>query len=225
MKRALALLLVLASLLVWAMLPKGVDTPLPGALETLGLPSPDGAVTMTFLGTSLTRDLPRAALENALTNCLKHPVTVQIIAKGGETSRWGLTQIEQVIASAPDLLFMEFTINDADLRRRVSLSESAKNHRALLDAVSAALPGTRIVLLRLNRAYGTRALLRPRQAAYDRQLTAFDRPILDLRPEWSARGKDALPDGIHPTPEAVHAITLPALTRAISTDPACRSKG
>ena len=51
---------------------------------------------------------------------------------GGATSAWGLDQVDVVIAKAPDLIVLEFAINDADLGRGLSLAESRDNHRSLI---------------------------------------------------------------------------------------------
>ena len=204
----------------WAIHPKGADTPHTTVLPQPGAHTKADDLRVTFLGTSLTAALPTAALEQQIATCTGLDTTITAIAKGGAPSTWGVTQLDRVIASAPDIVFVEFTINDADLRRRISLEGSARAHRTLLDAVQTALPETKIMLLRLNRAFGLRAALRPRQARYDALLPdlAANTPAgyLDLRALWSAQGPSVLPDGIHPTAQAIEDITLPTLANAIA---------
>ena len=213
--------LLAAGLLAWAMHPKGADD---GAAPIL--PSPETALParpdlrVAHLGTSLTAALPVAMFEARASACLGRDVAATVVAAGGQTSLWGAGQLDRVIAAAPDVIFVEFSINDADLRRRVSLSDSARAHRSILTELQTALPQAKIVFLRLNRAYGLRAALRPRQARYDaiaHGLAMDSRAgYLDLRGQWAMAGQDVLPDGIHPTPEAIEEITIPALVTTLS---------
>lgn len=201
----------------WAIHPKGADDS-----HTAVRPSPEGPfidgpeLRVSVLGTSLSAALPVTSLEQSISACTQLDTTVSIIAAAGQTSLWGAQQLERVIATRPDVIFIEFTINDADLRRRVSLQDSNRAHRDILKTLHSALPDVRIVLLRLNRAHGLRAALRPRQARYEAQLPQLAQQTragyLDLRGPWSNATSAQIPDGVHPTPSAIDEITLPALT-------------
>lgn len=216
-----SLILIVGGAVAWAIHPKGADTaqqpvqPVPARL-----PSQNTDLRVTFLGTSLSAALPDQTFADSITSCTGLGTTVSLVTKGGQTSVWGATQLARVIAQKPDIIFVEFTINDADLRRRVSPNASARAHRIIVDTLGAALPDTQIMLLRLNRAYGLPAALRPRQSRYDALLPRLAEETragyLDLRPSWSTAGRSALPDGVHPSPQAVAQITLPALRTLIA---------
>lgn len=220
MKRLAALILIaLIGAGVWASHPKGADTPLKAATIIPAVPALQGPVKLAVIGTSLTADStwPEEVVEQ-LQTCTE--TTLRRMAKGGRTSDWGLANITTLLDDPPDLAVIEFTINDADIRRRISAQNSALNHGALIDVLRKANPDVRIVLLRLNRAYGLRAMLRPQLSRYEQNLTEIaqteDVDLLDLRPAWAKAGRAALTDGIHPAPEATSQLTTPALTTALA---------
>ena len=214
--------LVLAVVFAWAIHPKGADAAHETVLPGDGVPRANiDTLRVMFLGTSLSAALPVQELEARIKACRGADTIVSVIAAGGQTSPWGALQLDRVIATRPDIVFVEFTINDADLRRDVSLADSERAHRDILEGLRRALPNADIVLLRLNRAYGLRALLRPRQARYDALLPRLAEETnaghFDLRPQWSQAGRSLLPDGIHPSAQAVKDISLPPLTALIQT--------
>ena len=184
----------------------------------------DGPVTIVFMGTSLTAGDPWPDRVAALLEtCLKHPLRAFRIAQGGATSAWGLDQVDVVIAKAPDLIVLEFAINDADLRRGLSLAESRDNHRSLILQLHQGLPEVPIILMTMNPATGLRRLLRPRLAAYyglysdlaEQQAVG----LIDLYPRWQARLTIAqdliaqdLIDGVHPSAQSIDLVIVPVVT-------------
>lgn len=176
-------------------------------------------VALVFMGTSLTSGDPWPDLVvERLQACVRHPLRAQRIAEGGVTSAWGLSRIDAAIAAAPDLVILEFAINDADLRRGLSLEESRDNHRVLLARLKAGLPDARIILMTTNPATGLRRLLRPRLAAYYglyRDLAAeMDVGLIDLYPRWLAlpRAAQGLTDGVHPASDSAASVIVPVVT-------------
>lgn len=193
---------------------KSADRPLPLMALTANTP-----VTIVFMGTSLTAGDPWPDLViERLQTCVKRPLHALRIAQGGATSVWGLSRIEQVIAAAPDLVVLEFAINDADLRRGLSLGLSRDNHRAILARLKQGLPEVRIILMTTNPAIGLRRLLRPRLAAYYalyRNLAEeMDTGLIDLYPRWLAQPglAPALTDGVHPAHDGAASVIVPTLT-------------
>lgn len=190
--------------------------------ETEVLPSGQAPLRIVALGTSLTRNaLWPDTLASVLTACSGRPVLVTRIAEVGKNSAWGLTQAQAVAALKPDLVLIEFAINDADLRDGQSLDAALDAHQRLLDALAAEAPAARPVLMTTNRAFGMRGLLRPWLGAHYEQYRrlAAERQIglIDLAPLWaaaSATGQDGaplLPDGLHPTDAAVAHVAFPSL--------------
>ena len=200
------------ALLVWTLPPAPFeprDRPLPG-----GRP-PERVVV---LGTSLSarNDWPQA-LEAALGDCLGRPATVEVVARPGATSAWGLAQVGRVAAMDPDVVIVEFVINDADLLDGMRLGRSRSAHDALLSELAALAPEARVLLMTMNHARGPRGWARPRLAAYyafhPRLAERHGAGLLDLYPRWLARprGADGLRDGLHPTDAAAREVVLPPL--------------
>lgn len=190
--------------------------------ETEVLPMGQTPIRIVALGTSLTRNaLWPDTLARALTVCSGRPVLVTRIAEVGENSAWGLTQVQAVAALKPDLVLIEFAINDADLRDGQSLDAALEAHQRLLDGLAAEVPAARPVLMTTNRAFGLRGLLRPWLGAhydqYRRLAAARHTGLIDLAPLWAAApttgqdGEPLLPDGLHPTDPAVAGVAFPSL--------------
>ena len=178
-------------------------------------------INMLVLGSSLSArsDWPevlRDRLQDRLENCAAAGVELRVIATGGADSSWGLAQVSGGLDLRPDVVLIEFMINDADIRNRISRSESLRNHAQMIDMLRETQPDVAIFLLRLNRAYGPRALLRPSLAGYERLLPdiarRFSVGFIDLRPGWSDRwrsdGYRSLPDGLHPTDAAAREVNI-----------------
>jgi len=181
-------------------------------------PGPAGEVAISIVGTSLTAyyDWPDL-LADRLETSLDRPVRVSRVAKGGETSGWGLQNIGDIVSQAPDIVLIEFAINDADLRRRISLGTSIENHRRLIAGLRRADPSVAIVLVTMSPAYGLRRALRPRLAGYYdayRQIAQdTDTGLIDLYPRWLADDarRQAIPDGVHPTEAASSNLIVPTV--------------
>ena len=182
----------------------------------------NGAV-VTLVGTSLTAATTwPEALELRLAECIEFPVMVQRVARPGATSAWGLERLPEIIATAPDLVFIEFAINDADLRIGHSLTESRRNHAELIRALREAKPAVAIYLMTTNPALGALRKRRPLLAAhyesYHELATELQTGVVDIRPRWQGREtlRQDLPDGLHPTDESAGAVIVPALAPLIA---------
>lgn len=230
-----ALLLCLAVL--WVLAPVPVpQAPEPRALKPL--PPGTGPLRIVVLGTSLTeRARWPQELGRALSACSGREVAVLPVAKGGAGSEWGRGQVDRVVAAAPDLVLIEFSINDADLCDGVSLARARDNHSAILDALAAARPSAQPVLMTMSPAFGLRGWLRPwrsdHEAQYRQMAAERDIGLIDLVPVWTralaeapAGPRDLMPDGLHPRPEAVTAVALPLMRLQIGAVlPGCELGG
>lgn len=175
---------------------------------------------LVAMGTSLTAryDWPRV-LADRLEACLGQPVALTVIARSGETAVWGARQLDALVAARPDVVLMEFTANDADLRRRIAPARSDALHGEILAALHAARPEARVLLMGMNPSFGLRGVLRLRTPRYlaDYVARAQGDPrigYVDLAPDWmdlvGAQGRNiVLPDGLHPVPDAARAL-IPA---------------
>ena len=208
--------IVLGSLLMFSSYPRvAADRPpLPFVLKD------KAPLTIVFMGTSLTAASGGwpALVAQSLEACRPNSVQALRIARGGATSAWGVSQLETVIALAPDLVVLEFAINDADLRRGISLTASEANHRAIVTRLKLRLPEVPIILMTTNPAIGLRRLLRPRlpayYALYHKLSLETGAGLIDLTPRWltSPTLAQDLTDGIHPSPAAAASVVVPVVT-------------
>lgn len=178
---------------------------------------------MAVVGTSLTAASSWPGLLDArLDACLGIPVAVQVIAEPGATSAWGLAQRDRIVAARPDLVLVEFAINDADVGIGMPLRESRATHEALIRSIRSGRADTVIVLVTTNPARGPMASRRPALPAYYalyRDLAQrLDLGLADLTSRWQAHPDlaAALPDGLHPTDVAAAETVVPALAQVIA---------
>jgi len=151
-------------------------------------------------------------------------------AKSGMHSRWGVENLaERVLSKNPDLVFLEFAVNDASTRNQVSPEESAANLDAMVRALRKQNPQVEIVLQTMNPAWDSPRVPekkygsdRPRLEAYYEGYRAYARrhglPLVDNYPLWTrirhedvGRFEKMVPDGIHPSSGASLAVTWPAV--------------
>lgn len=198
--------------------------PSPGApqdrpLAALTALAPGQPLRLTVMGTSLTADYNwPERLAAALATCLGREVDLARVARAGFGSAWGRGQAADVLAGNPDILLMEFAINDADMLDGVSLAVGAAAHRALIGEVRAARPDLRIALMTMSPAQGLRGLLRPRLGAHYAQYRlladSLGLGLVDLYPRWMARPRKTrglAADGLHPTTDTASDVILPVL--------------
>ncbi len=177
-----------------------------------------------FLGTSLTHAGSWVdELRQALQGCAGEAVQVVKLAVPGNVSRRGLAMLRDYLAEGPpiDLLFVEFSINDASLYRGTPLYLSRRNHEAILGLVNR--QRTQVVLSTMNPAWGRNARERPGlaryQALYRELAQVYGLGLIDTSVLWRrltpAQRAQWLPDGLHPTPAGMRAVALPALIEGL----------
>ena len=189
-----------------------------GALPVCAEPPqtlPDTRVTtIAALGTSLTKDGGWVAdLEKNLRDCGATGARVLNFGGSGMTSEWGRTQVEAIRASAPDVLLIEFAINDAHLLKGMSRTRAKENIEAIVAGVRRDRPSVRIILLSMNPVHGLRGWMRPLYDWYNDDYGPLARSLgaewIDLRPAWRMSGldlDDAIPDGVHPKGEVAQKV-------------------
>lgn len=178
------------------------------------------ASRIAILGTSLTaKGSWVAELERALSAC-NPAVAVTPLAKPGANSSWGLAALQSEGAGY-DIIIVEFSINDASLFHGMPVFMSRERHRAILALIreTGAVP----VLATMSSAWGREAWERPGQASYRdmyRDLAQEEGvALIDTWPGWSGLGDDLrrglVPDNLHPTPEAMRQVAIPAFLLAL----------
>ncbi|MEM7668684.1 MAG: SGNH/GDSL hydrolase family protein, partial [Pseudomonadota bacterium] len=190
--------------------------PVPGLAAT-------GALDIALLGTSLSArgPWPHAQAERQ-TACRGGPVTMRRTARAAASSAWAEQAIANALAPQPDLLLIEFAINDAALAHGMTQADSRAHHVRLLDAAAEA--GVPVLLMTMNPAWGrNRWLERPGLPAYlalyPDLAAAHGAGLVDTVPAWHALAPDRraalVPDGLHPTPDGMAVVLIPALETAL----------
>ncbi len=202
----------------------------PRAGDLAGLAAAE-PLRLAVLGTSLSASDPwPETLRAALEACRGRPVALAVVAGSGQNSDWGRAQLPRLLAAAPDLVLIEFAMNDADLRDGLSPARARENHRAILAALAGAHPGAVPVLVAMNPAFPPRGLARPflgrHRARYAALAAETGAGFADLVPAWraalAAGGQRAMiPDGVHPLRGATAAVTVPELLARIGPLAGC----
>ena len=162
-------------------------------------------------------------------------VTLTNSARGGQHSGWGAAHVDSaVIALKPDVVFIEFAINDAVTRFDLSLDTIRRNVDTLLDRIGAVLPTCEVILQIMNPAFGKaegESAHRRNQDAYQqiyrdaakrRGLLLVDHSVAWnhlLATEGEAAVKKLIPEGVHPNVEGWRRLVTPTLHRALDLAP------
>lgn len=187
---------------------------------------------IVFYGTSLTAGgawVPQ--LLEVLGQRFPGLVTFHNGAGSGMNSRWGVENLgTNVIGNKPDVVFLEFSVNDSCARFELSLDECRRNLESMLDRIQTANPAFDVILQVMNpvidRPEG-HAGYRPNLSAYQDVYrdVAGKRGLLliDHMPAWTqllerdeATFRAYVPDGLHPAAPGYAAIVTPTILRAIS---------
>ena len=208
LRRALFVPVIAVALMLGAIV--AVDRPRNGAPQDIGMPvarSGAGPVRIVVLGTSLSqRAVWPDPVQGLLGACLDRPVEIVRTARAGASSDWGVAEARKLPALRPDLVIIEFSINDADLVDGLSLGASRDNHAALIR--QAAESGAAVVLMTTNPVGRLAALKRPFMPAYQDIYPDLARTsgagFFDGERRWRKRPgwRAALADGVHPDPAA-----------------------
>ncbi|WP_438480818.1 SGNH/GDSL hydrolase family protein [Oleiharenicola lentus] len=185
---------------------------------------------VVFYGTSLTKSggWVEILADELAARC--SGIVVTNAASNGQHSRWGVENLdERVLAANPDVLFIEFAINDAVARFALSLEDARTNLIAMIDRVRATLPECIVVLQVMNPVIGRPAGHdghRPNLARYEQGYRDVARErgllLIDHAPAWAtllAIGEIEfsrhVPDGLHPSVAAYEQFMLPTLRAAL----------
>ena len=174
----------------------------------------------------------------------KYPgqVTLSNRAVSGEISaiqppRWthgGPWQLDQVLANDdPDVIFIEFAINDAYKQAKIPVADSRKNLKAFIDRINkwAADRGKKveIVVQTMNNTGPSYAPLEndvgPYYQGWREEAAANHVLLIDHYPNWiklykseadHATWKKYIPDDIHPNPLGTTKVILPEIQRVLN---------
>jgi lysophospholipase L1-like esterase len=156
---------------------------------------------------------------------LSYPGLAQVVNCGKENmwSQWGDFNVKKrVVEEEPDLVFIEFSMNDAVSKYRVSVDQAQKNLESIMDKIIKANESCEIVLLIMNPPAGKQATLRPELEAYNQMVRdlakARNIQLIDLYPAWKKlldedirQFAQYVPDGLIPNEEGCQKFIIPAL--------------
>ncbi|CAN5387610.1 hypothetical protein BH11ARM1_BH11ARM1_02940 [soil metagenome] len=176
-------------------------------------------------GTSLTAngEWPKQ-LEKALNERYSGQITLVNGAGSGMNSDWGVENLtSRVLENKPDVVFIEFAVNDSVARFNLSIDKSRHNLESMIDQIRSTNPGTEIIRQVTNPVTG-----RPEGDSGYRphldQYFALTRDIankkhtvlIDHEKAWQrildqGRYGQFVPDGLHPNPVGYAKFATPAI--------------
>lgn len=186
---------------------------------------------VVYYGTSLTEHGAwPTQVSDALTAAFPNLVTVKNSGGGGRNSEWGLQNVQQrIVAEEPDVVFIEFSINDAVERFNMPVEKSRENHEAIFAAILKARPDCQIILQTMSPSVGRP----PGHKSHRKDLPAYETMYRDLAkqhgfllidhaPNWQTvldKGEPEfrkyVPDGVHPNANGYAIYVTPVILRAI----------
>ncbi|RRJ96278.1 SGNH/GDSL hydrolase family protein [Opitutaceae bacterium TAV4] len=189
---------------------------------------------IVFYGTSLTANgawVPQ--LSQTLEKRFPGLVSFANGARSGQHSRWGVQNLDaSVLAHQPDVVFIEFSVNDAVARFQITVDEARRNLEAMIDRILAANPKTDIILQVMNPVIGRP----PGHASHRRELPRYQDVyrevgrergllVIDHMPAWTAllesdekTFRSYVPDGLHPAAQGYSEIVLPEILRRLGLE-------
>ncbi|MES2474207.1 MAG: SGNH/GDSL hydrolase family protein [Verrucomicrobiota bacterium] len=148
-------------------------------------------------------------------------------ACGGMDSRWGMANLSnRVLRQRPDVVFLEFTINDALAESRLTVAESMANLTSMLTQIRQESPDCDLVVMIMNPPTGEAWKKRPNinayAAGYRRVAKKLSCRLIDFSPIWNDlikhhpdRWNTYAPDGLHPNKLACREVILPRLLEKV----------
>lgn len=168
-----------------------------------------------------------AMLQDSINTLYPNAVEVINSAQSAMWSTWGVQHLdERVLSKKPDMVLIEFGINDAYLPYHTSLEVCRINIEYMIDRIKEANPQCEIVLQIMNMPIREHLEARPQiQAYYDvyRKIARKRRlKLIDHYKYWDdilAQGEEEfvkyVPDGIHPRTLAWETYTVPFILKEL----------
>ncbi|PCI06548.1 MAG: hypothetical protein COB81_00155 [Flavobacteriaceae bacterium] len=146
----------------------------------------------------------------------------------------GIDRIGEVIALKPDVVFIEFGINDAYIPYQISLSQSKKNLIFIIESIQNSIPNVEIILQTTNPVANmghekdwpaTRPKLEAYYKSYNEIANSKKLVLIDNYPNWLELFKkdrstfvNYVTDGVHPNLAAYREIVLPEIKKSLLKD-------
>ena len=148
----------------------------------------------------------------------------------GKNSDWGLKHLnDRVLVHRPDLVFLEFSINDAVARLRCPVPRAEANLREMISRLRDANPRVQIVLQTTNPVFrrplghsGYRPRLEDYSQSVRRVAHEMRTMLADQEREWHevlegepGRLTTLVPDGLHPNSLGSETVTVPVILETL----------
>lgn len=187
-----------------------------------------GHRTVVFYGTSLTHSGSWTRATREWFDA-KYPGQVVCVNSGGpgQNSDWGRENMtERVSAHKPDLVFVEFSYNDAHTKFHMPVERGYRNLDAIVSGIRKNNPQCVVLLQIMNPAWDapgkSSATDRPQLVEFNDNYRRYARekqlPLVDHYSTWKKleqtdpeKFKKDIPDGSHPTAEAGITVVWPAI--------------
>lgn len=144
---------------------------------------------------------------------------------GGESSHDGLKILQSVIDTKPDVVFIEYSMNDSHPYYGISVRESYDNLDTIVQGILKENPNCEIIIETMNPAYGKhaeqRSSLKDYYQAYRYYAYSHNMKFIDYYKMWLDVLKDNqlqstyIPDDIHPAQEGAEIVIIPTLMKYI----------
>ncbi len=190
---------------------------------------------IVLFGTSLTAEGAWVAQMQSVVDSAYPGLATWINSGGlGKASDWGVTNLQtKVIDQNPDVVFIEFSVNDAAVVLNVSRAQALANLATIVNGIRAARPNCQIILQVMNPVdrrdtdtYSPRPNLAQYQQDYRNFAASNGLQCIDHMPAFQAlldEGSDSyrlyVPDGLHPSTEGFARYLTPVLLQAIGLAP------
>ena len=187
--------------------------------------------TLVVYGTSLSSGDGGKAWVKTVTDQLnsKYEGRLKVYNSGKSAmwSTWGVQHLEDsLISKKPDVVLMEFSMNDAFLNYKTSLELAELNLNYTINRIKLFNPDCEIILQIMNIPLDAHAAQRPKLNSYYNLYRAVAKKrgilIIDHYPNWKKildKGKDEylklVPDGIHPNEAAARSVIAPFILQKI----------
>ena len=207
-------------------------------------------IKIVTLGTSLTGGKWRwvDVMKEWLDNCYPGQVSVENLGVGASASmtvplmkgnqytwkKCGVDRIPEAIAVNPDVVFIEFAVNDSYIPYNISVSDSRNNLESMIHSLKEANAEVEIILQTMNvvidmpelnlTASTQRPDLLKYLKMYKRVAKKHNLLLIDHYSNWKKflkqEGRDeyikVVTDGIHPNLEGYRLILLPELKKSLN---------
>ncbi|MCM8532234.1 MAG: SGNH/GDSL hydrolase family protein [Lentisphaeraceae bacterium] len=146
----------------------------------------------------------------------------------GKDSNWGLANLEKkVLKHKPDVVFIEFGMNDAVTRFKNTKETVEHNIELMITRIQKSFSNCEIILATMNPAFhpdghrSNRKALNDYYEIYRELAETHNLPLIDHFKNWQSflKGKDYklyIPDAIHPNKLGSDKVIVPALMKLLN---------